>query len=67
MVFVAVLLVYHAEVMFVPGAKMSVQVPQFENEERASLFVDELTVMASATLAGELLHASRTPSLPPES
>ena len=41
---VAVLLVRHAEVM--PGAKMSTQVPKFENEERTSLVVVEPTVIA---------------------
>jgi len=57
-VFVAVVLVYQAEVMLDPGAKMSVHVPKFENDERASVLVVEFTVMALATRAGELLHAS---------
>jgi len=33
-VFVAVLEVCHAEVIALPGAKMSTQVPKLENEER---------------------------------
>ena len=36
---------------------MSVQVPKFENEARASVLVVALTVIASATLAGVKLHA----------
>src|SRR4051794_5599898 len=44
--------------MFWPGAKMSTQVPKFENEARASVFVVAPTVMASAVRAGLLLHAS---------
>ena len=45
-VFVAVLDVYHADVMLEPGAKMSTQVPKFENDERASVLVVEPTVIA---------------------
>ena len=56
-VFVAVSLVFHDEVMLDPGAKMSTQVPKLENDERASLVVVEPTVIAEATRAGELLHA----------
>jgi hypothetical protein len=52
-VIVAVALVFHAEVMLVPGAKMSTQVPKLENDERASELVVEPTVMASAVRAGE--------------
>ena len=58
MVFVAVSLVFHDDVMLLPGAKMSTQVPKFENEERASDVVVEPTVIALATRAGEVLHAS---------
>ena len=56
-VFVAVSLVRQAEVMLLPGAKMSTQVPKFENEERASLVVVEPTVIAFAVRAGETLQA----------
>jgi hypothetical protein len=52
-VFVAVSLVFQAEVMLEPGAKMSRHVPKFENEERASVLVVEPTVFAAATRAGE--------------
>ena len=44
MVFVAVLLVFQAEVMLEPGAKMSRHVPKLENEERASVLVVAPTV-----------------------
>jgi hypothetical protein len=57
MVFVALSLVFHADVMLEPGAKMSTHVPKFENEERASLLVVEPTVLAEATRAGDALHA----------
>src|SRR5688500_5875184 len=40
-----------------PGAKMSTQVPQFENEERASVLVVEPVVTALAARAGETLQA----------
>ena len=56
-VFVAVSLVIHAEVMLEPGAKMSRHVPKFENDERASVLVVEPTVFAAATRAGDELHA----------
>src|SRR5215510_6611605 len=58
-VLVAVSLVFHEDVMLLPGAKMSRQVPKFENDERASVEVVEPTVIALATRAGELLHTSR--------
>jgi len=45
-VFVAVSLVSHADVMLVPGAKMSTMLPKFENEDRASVFVLDPTVIA---------------------
>ena len=57
MVLVAVSLVFHADVIAWPGAKMSMQVPKLENEARASVFVVALTVIASATRAGVKLHA----------
>ena len=56
-VLVAVSLVLHAEVMLLPGAKMSTQVPKFENEERASGVVVEPTVIAAGARAGETLQA----------
>ena len=62
-VLVAVSLVFHDDVMLLPGAKMSTQVPKFENEERASVVVVEPTVSALGTSAGELLQAFRL-SLP---
>src|SRR5690606_12065031 len=46
-----------ADVMLLPGAKMSTQLPQFEKLDRESLEVDEPTVIASATRAGDTLHA----------
>src|SRR5690349_2571072 len=57
-VFVAVSLVFHDEVMLLPGAKMSRHVPKFENEARASLIVVAPTVIALGTSAGEVVHAS---------
>ena len=57
-VLVAVSLVFHDEVMLLPGAKMSTHVPKFENEERASVVVVEPTVIALGARAGETLHAS---------
>jgi hypothetical protein len=56
-VFVAVSLVRQVEVMLLPGAKMSTQVPKFENDERASLVVVEPTVIAFGARAGETLQA----------
>jgi hypothetical protein len=56
-VFVAVLLVFQADVMLEPGAKMSRHVPKLENEERASVLVVAPTVLAAATRAGDELHA----------
>src|SRR4051812_25115754 len=52
-VFVAVSLVAHADVMLCPGAKMSTTLPKFENDARASLIVLAPTVMASPTRAGD--------------
>ena len=52
-VFVPVLLVYQAEVIELPGAKISRQVPKFEYEARASVLVVAPTVIAAPTRAGE--------------
>jgi hypothetical protein len=56
-VFVAVLSVSHAEVMFTPGARISTPAPKFENEANASLMSVAPTVIASATRAGEAVEA----------
>jgi len=64
MVFVAVSLVFHDEVMLLPGAKISTQVPKFEKDERASVVVVEPTVIALGSRAGEEPQASRL-SFPP--
>ncbi len=53
MVLVAEVLVYQAEVIDEPGAKMSRQVPKLENDERASVLVVEPTVIAEAARADE--------------
>src|SRR4051812_19136367 len=58
MVLVAVSLVFHADVIWLPGAKRSVQVPKLEKEARASVLVVALTVIASGTRAGVKLQAS---------
>lgn len=58
MVLVAVLLPIQADLMYEPGAKMSTQVPQFENELLASVEVVDPTVMAEVSLAGEEKQAS---------
>jgi hypothetical protein len=50
---VAVLLLNQDDKMAEPGANTSTTLPKFENDERASLLVDDPTVMASATRAGE--------------
>jgi hypothetical protein len=52
-VLMALLLVIHADVIELPGAKISTTEPKLEKEERASVEVVEPTVMASAVLAGE--------------
>ena len=57
MVFVAVSLVDHADVMLDPGAKMSTTLPKLEKDDRASLIVLEPTVIAEPTRAGEELLA----------
>src|SRR5688572_21605540 len=56
-VFVAVVLVYHEEVMLMPGAKRSTQVPMFAHDGLVSVLSVALTVMAAATRAGEVLQA----------
>ena len=56
-VFVAVSLVFHDDVMLLPGAKMSRQGPKFENDARASVIVVAPTVMAFGTRAGDVVQA----------
>src|SRR5437773_12398292 len=46
-----------SDVMFSPGAKMSMHVPTFENEARASVMVVAPTVIASKTSAGDWRQA----------
>lgn len=55
---VAVDELFQAEIMLLPGAKMSRQLPQLENEERASVEVVEPTVIAFGAEAGEDWQAS---------
>ena len=43
----------HADKMPEPGAKISTTLPKFENEERPSDIVEDPTVIAAATRAGE--------------
>ncbi len=62
-VLVAVTLLIHVDVMSLPGAKRSVQLPKLEKEARASVSEVALTVIASATRAGVKLHALE-PALP---
>ena len=50
---VAVSLPLDDDSMLDPGAKISTTLPKFENDERASFIVDEPTVIAAATRAGE--------------
>ena len=57
-VFVDVAELLQAEVIALPGAKMSTQLPQLEKEERASLEVVEPTVSAFGAEAGEAEQAS---------
>src|SRR5690606_4050078 len=57
MVLVAELLVNQADVIDTPGAKMSRQEPQLENDARWSLICVAPTVIAAGTSAGEKLHA----------
>ena len=53
MVLVSELLPIQAAVMPDPGAKISTQVPQLENEERPSALVVDPTVITVSSLAGE--------------
>ena len=57
MVIVAVSLEDHADLMLEPGAKMSTTLPWLEKYERASVLVDEPTVIAWLTRAGEKFEA----------
>lgn len=47
-----------AEVMPLPGAKISTQIPQLENDDRSSMLVVDPTVMASEAEAGDVVQAS---------
>jgi hypothetical protein len=58
MVFVAVALPIHADVMFTPGALMSTQLPRLENDAKPSLISVAPTVIAVGALAGEKVQAS---------
>ena len=53
MVVMAVELPIQDDVISEPGAKMSTQVPVFENDDLASVVVVDPTVMALAARAGE--------------
>ena len=64
-VFDASSLVFQADVIEEPGAKMSTQDPVLEKLDLASEIVVEPTVRASGVLAGDLVHASPD-SLPAE-
>src|SRR4051794_17745913 len=64
MVLVAVVDVYHDDVMLEPGANRSTHGPMFENDERASVEVVDPTVSAFGTRDGEPLHALAPLSLP---
>jgi hypothetical protein len=57
-VFVAVFEVFHEDVMFTPGARISTTLPKFENEANASLISVAPTVIASTTPAGDCVDAS---------
>ena len=57
-VFVALSEPIHADVMLEPGANRSRHVPQFENEERASVEVVAPSVIAFGVRAGVKLQAS---------
>jgi hypothetical protein len=52
-VLVAVLDEYQAEVMDEPGAYTWVQLPQFENDDFASLLVELMTLVTAEALDGE--------------
>ena len=53
----ALSLVLKADSMLEPGAKISTTLPKFENDDRASLIVEDPTVMAAATRAADWLAA----------
>jgi hypothetical protein len=55
---VAVGLVIPAEMMCIPGAKMSTHEPRFEKSAKESVEVVAPTVIADASLDGEKVHAS---------
>src|SRR5437764_648479 len=57
-VFVAVVLPIHADVMPTPGALKSTHVPKLENDAKASLIVVAPTVSALGALLGDSLQAS---------
>jgi hypothetical protein len=48
-----------AEIMSLPGAKMSTHEPKFEKLARISVIVDAPTVMADGSDAGDVEQASR--------
>jgi hypothetical protein len=52
-VLVSVLDVYHADVMLLPGAKMSTQFPWLLNDDSSSVLSVEPTVIAVDSDAGE--------------
>src|SRR5258708_27264117 len=56
-VFVAVLLPIHADVMFTPGALIFTQLPKLEKYANASLMSVAPTVMALGVLDGDSLQA----------
>lgn len=56
-VFVAVVLVYHAEVMLTSGANQSTQLPLLAQDAFLSVLSVALTVIASGTRAGGTLQA----------
>jgi hypothetical protein len=49
---------FQADVIETPGAKMSTQVPKFENDARLSEESLAATVSAEGVRAGDVLHAS---------
>jgi hypothetical protein len=54
MTLVALALLIPADVINIPGAKISTHEPRFENVARASVAVDAATVIADGALAGEV-------------
>src|SRR5690349_2953020 len=57
-------LVFQADVIAVPGAKMSTHEPTLENDDRRSYWLLEPTVIACGRRAGERVQASAPLSLP---